>query len=109
MTTINLPSITHLPKENIPQFKKNTDCVSIDKIHYIFHYNEFKKQIFNPYKIFFKLEFVKKFENTCHHMFKKVGFGIFVFVFNGKIHTYQVFANTTELKPGSNKITKKHL
>lgn len=49
MTTINNLS---LPKENIPKFKKNIDCVSVDKIHYIFHYNEFKKQIFNPYKIF---------------------------------------------------------
>lgn len=109
MTTINLSSITDFPKENIPKFKKNTDCVSIANIQYIFHYNEFKKQIFNPYKIFLKPEFVKNFENTCNHMFKKVGFGIFVFIFNGKIHTYQVFANITELKPGSNKITKKHL
>ena len=39
-------------------------------------------------------------------MFKKVGLGIFVYILDGKIHTYQVFANTTEEKPGSNKITK---
>jgi hypothetical protein len=110
MTTINnLSSLSSLPKENIPKFKKNTDCVMIDKIHYIFNYNEFKEKIYDKYKSFLKPEFVKKFENTCEHIFKKVGLGIFVFVVNGKIHTYQVFANTSELKPGTNKITKKHV
>jgi hypothetical protein len=101
--------LSDIPKENIPTFKKNVNCVKIDKIHYIHSYNEFKSKIINEFTKLIKPDCVDKFLNTCDHMFKKVGLGIFVYILNGKIHTYQVFANTTEVKPGSNKITKKQL
>jgi hypothetical protein len=98
-----------IPKENIPKFKQNINCVKIDKIHCIHSYNEFKRTIINEFKKLIKPECIDKFSNTCEHMFKKVGFGIFVYILNGTVHTYQVFANTTDEKPGSNKITKKQL
>jgi hypothetical protein len=101
--------LSDIPKENVPKFKKNINCVKIDKIHYIHSYNEFKSTIITEFKKLIKPECIDKFSNTCEHMFKKVGLGVFVYILNGKIHTYQVFANTTEEKPGSNKITKKQL
>ena len=99
----------NIPKENIPKFKKNINCVMIDKIHIIHSYADFKRTIINTFIKLIKPEYVDKFSNTCEHMFKKVGLGIFVYILNGVVHTYQVFANKTEEKPGSNKITKKQL
>jgi len=101
--------LSDIPKENVPKFKKNVNCVKIDKIQYIHSYVDFKKTIINKFIKLIKPDYADKFLNTCEHMFKKVGLGIFVYILNGKIHTYQVFANTTEEKPGSNKITKKQL
>jgi len=101
--------LSNIPKENVPKFKKNINCVKIDKIKYIHSYVDFKKNIINKFTKLIKPDCVDKFLNTCEHMFKKVGLGIFVYILNGKVHTYQVFANTTEEKPGSHKITKKQL
>jgi hypothetical protein len=102
-------NLSDVPKENVPKFKKNINCVMIDKIHIIHSYADFKRTIINKFTKLIKPECVDKFSNTCEHMFKKVGLGIFVYILNGTVHTYQVFANTTEEKPGSNKITKKQL
>ena len=104
-----MESQIHIPKERIPDFENKNNCCKFEKIHFIHSYKEFNNIIINPFTPLIKPENSSNFKNTCRHMFKKVGFGVFVFIMNGKIHTYQVFANTTELKPGSNKITKKHL
>ena len=103
-----MESQIHIPKERIPDFENKNNCCKFEKIHFIHSYKEFNNIIINPFTPLIKPENSSNFKNTCRHMFKKVGFGVFVFIMNGKIHTYQVFANTTELKPGSNKITKKH-
>lgn len=96
-----------LPKERKPTLINKNNCVKLKNVNYIFDYSKFDKIIIQPFKNIIKNESIEKFENTCNHMFKKVGYGIFVFILNGEIHTYQVFANTTEIKPGSQILTKK--
>jgi hypothetical protein len=48
-----------------------------------------------------------KLETTSRFMFDMVGYGIFVFIKNGKIHTFQPFANIFEMKPSTTKLTSK--
>ena len=48
-------------------------------------------------------------ETTSRFMFDVVGYGIFVFIKNGKIHTFQPFANIFETKPSTSKITGKDI
>ena len=98
-----------LPKERKPTLINKNNCVKLKNVNYIFDYSKFDKIIIQPFKNIIKNESIEKFENTCNHMFKKVGYGIFVFILNGEIHTYQVFANTTEIKPGSQILTKKKI
>ena len=100
-----------LPNENIPEFKKTKqkNCYKLENSNVIHSYAKFDSTIIQQYMKLFKDEHKKKFEITCKHMFKKVGYGIFIFILTGKIHTFQIFANTTEIKPGSNKITKNQI
>jgi hypothetical protein len=98
-----------IPNENKPVLKKNKNCYVLEDIKYIHSYKIFNNTIIQPYIKLFKDEHQKRFQVTCDHMFKKVGFGIFVYILKGKIHTFQIFANTTEKKPGTNKITKKQI
>lgn len=98
-----------LPKERKPILIEKDNCVKLQNVKYIHDYSKFDKIIIQPFKNIIKDQFIEKFVNTCNHMFKKVGFGVFVFILNGEIHTYQVFANTTEIKPGSQNVTKKQI
>jgi len=95
------------PKERLPKLIEKNNCFSLKNVKYIHDYSKFKKIIIEPFLQIIK-EFAKEnFVNTCNYMFRNVGYGVFVFVLNGKIHTYQLFANTTTTKPGSKRITKK--
>lgn len=95
------------PKERLPKLIEKNNCFSLKNVKYIHDYSKFKKIIIEPFLQIIK-EFAKEnFVNTCNYMFRNVGYGAFVFVLNGKIHTYQLFANTTTAKPGSKRITKK--
>ena len=100
---------TNLPKERIPTIHEKNNCLKLKNIKYIHDYNNFNKFIIQPFLTIIKPEFREKFINTCNHMFKIVGYGVFVFILNGKIHTYQLFANTTEIKPGIISIRKRQL
>jgi hypothetical protein len=91
-------------EERVPDliFNEN-NCLrySLSYIHgkqdYYEWIDSFKTEI--PPPIFSKLE------NTSRFMFDKVGYGIFVFIKNGKIHTFQPFANIFEYKPSTMKLT----
>ncbi len=96
-----------LPKERKPKLVEKNNCISLKNIKYIHDYSTFFKQIIQPFQRIIKERYQANFINTCDYMFKDVGYGVFVFVLNGKIHTYQIFANTTTTKPGSHAITKK--
>lgn len=99
----------NLPKERKPILIEKNNCIKLKNITCIHSYSKFDKIIIQPFKNIIRENYVEKFINTCQHMFNKVGFGIFVFILNGEIHTFQLFANTTEIKPGSQTITKKQV
>jgi hypothetical protein len=96
-----------LPKERKPILVEKNNCISLKNIKYIHDYSKFKKIIVDPFLQIIRKSARDKFINTCDYMFKNVGYGVFVFILNGKIHTYQLFANITTVKPGSKCITKK--
>lgn len=96
-----------LPKERKPKLVEKNNCISLKNIKYIHDYSTFFKQIIQPFQPIIKERYQENFINTCNYMFKDVGYGVFVFIVDGKIHTYQIFANTTTTKPGSRAITKK--
>ena len=98
-----------LPKKRVPVLIEKNNCIKLKHIKYIHDYNKFNKFIIHPFKQIIKPELHEKFVNTCQYMFKNVGFGVFVFILNGEIHTYQIFANITDIKPGTQNITKKQL
>jgi hypothetical protein len=98
-----------IPKENHPILKKKKKCYALEDIKYIHSYKDFNNIIIEPYITLFKDDHKKSFQITCDHMFKKVGYGVFVYILKGQIHTFQIFANTTETKPGSNNITKRQI
>lgn len=100
---------SNLPKERIPTIHEKNNCLKLKNIKYIHDYTKFNKFIIQPFLTIIKPDFREKFINTCDHMFKNVGYGVFVFILNGKIHTYQIFANTTEIKPGTRSIRKRQL
>ena len=99
----------NLPKERKPIMIEKDNCIKLKNITYIHSYNAFDKIIVQPFKKIMQESCVEKFINTCEYMFKKVGFGVFVFVLNGEIHTFQLFANITETIPGSESITRKQI
>lgn len=103
MSTIKIKLI----QERKPKLIEENNCISLKNIRYIHTYSDFNKNIIEPFKEIIKETHIDKFVNTCNYMFKNVGYGVFVFILEGKIHTYQIFANTTEIKPGSKCITKK--
>jgi hypothetical protein len=105
MTTLK----ENFPKERKPILTEKDNCIKLKNITYIHDYSKFDKIIIQPFKKVIKEDYVEKFINTCDYMFKKVGFGVFVFILNGEIHTFQLFANTTETIPGSKSITKKQM
>jgi len=94
-----------LPETNVPIF--NDNCLSVKKIKYIHNYNDFTDIIINPFKKIVREKYVTHFIDTADLIFKNVGFGAFVFILNGNIHTFEVFANTSHIKPGSKKFTKR--
>ena len=96
----------NLPKERKPILIEKNNCVELKNTNYIHDYNKFCK-FMQPFKNIIKPEYLQNFENTYNIMFKKVGYGVFVFILEGNIHTFQIFANTTQVKPGSQNITKK--
>ena len=98
-----------LPKKRVPTLYEKNNCIKLKHIKYIHDYNKFDKFIVQPFKQIIKTELHEKFVNTCQYMFKNVGYGVFVFILNGEINTYQIFANTSEIKPGTQNITKKQL
>lgn len=99
--------MVQIPKERKPKLIEKNNCISLHNIRYIHDYVTFCKVIIEPFQTIVKELYREKFINTCDYMFKDVGYGVFVFILEGNIHTYQVFANTTEIKPGSQVITKK--
>lgn len=99
----------NLPKERIPALYEKNNCFKLKNVKYIQDYKSFNKIIIQPFLTIIKPESCQKFINTCDYMFKNVGYGVFVFILNGKIHTYQLFANTTEIKPGTLSITKRQI
>jgi hypothetical protein len=105
MTTLK----ENLPKERKPMLTEKDNCIKLKNVTYIHDYYKFDKIIIQPFKKVIKEDYVEKFINTCDYMFKKVGFGVFVFILNGEIHTFQLFANITEAIPGSQSITKKQI
>jgi len=105
MTTLK----ENLPKERKPTLTERNNCIKLINITYIHDYSKFDKIIIQPFKKVIKEDYVEKFINTCDYMFKKVGFGVFVFILNGEIHTFQLFTNTTETISGSQTITKKQI
>ena len=96
-----------LPKINVPIFNDTDNCFKIKKIKFAHNYNDFNNTVINPFKKIIKDEYLSNFIETAEMMFKIIGYGAFVFVLNGDIHTFQVFANTSNIKPGSEKFTKK--
>lgn len=96
----------NLPKERKPILIENNNCLKLKNIKCIHDYYKFNKFI-KPFKNIIKPDYLDKFLNTCNIMFNKVGYGAFVFILEGNIHTFQLFANTTQVKPGSQSITKK--
>lgn len=98
-----------LPKERKPILSEKDNCIKLKNVTYIHDYSKFDKIIIQPFKKVIKEDYVEKFINTCDYMFKKVGFGVFVFILNGEIHTFQLFANITETIPGSQNVTKKQI
>ena len=98
----------NLPKERKPILIEKNNCVELKNTNYIHDYNKFCK-FMQPFKNIIKPEYLQNFENTYNIMFKKVGYGVFVFILEGNIHTFQIFANTTQVKPGSQNITKKKI
>jgi hypothetical protein len=100
---------SNLPKERIPMLYEKNNCVKLKNVKFIHDYFKFNKFIIQPFLTIIKSDSRENFINTCDYMFKNVGYGAFVFILNGKIHTYQLFANTTEIKPGTQVITKRQL
>ena len=105
MTTLK----ENLPKERKPTLTEKNNCIKLKNITYIHDFSKFDKIIIQPFKKVIKEDYVEKFINTCDYMFKKVGFGVFVFILNGEIHTFQLFANTTETISGSQTITQNQI
>ena len=105
MTTLK----ENLPKKRKPTLIEKNNCIKLINITYIHNYATFDKIIIQPFKKIIKEDYVEKFINTCDYMFKKVGFGVFVFILNGEIHTFQLFANTTETISGSQTITQNQI
>jgi hypothetical protein len=106
---MNYINKSDLPKKRLPILYEKENCVKLKNVKYIHDYLKFNKLIVEPFQYIIKAQLRENFINTCEHMFKKVGYGIFVFILDGEIHTYQVFANTNEIKPGSQILTKKHI
>ena len=100
---------SNLPRERIPTLYEKNNCFKLKNVRYIHDYKKFNKLIIQPFLTIIKPDSHEKFINTCEYMFKNVGYGVFVFILNGKIHTYQLFANITEIKPGTRSITKRQL
>jgi len=96
-----------IPKERKPTLVEKQGCIYLKNIRYIHDYKTFSKHIIQPFLSIIKPTKQFAFLNTCNYMFHDVGYGVFVFILEGNIHTYQVFANTTELKPGTQSITRK--
>lgn len=99
----------NLPKKRLPILYEKDNCIKLKNIKYIHDYNNFNKCIIEPFKNIIKPESQENFVNTCLYMFKNVGYGVFVFILNGEIHTYQIFANITDIKPGTQNITRKQI
>lgn len=95
------------PKERKPVLVEHNNCIVLKHIKYIHDYSNFLSKIINPFTNVIKETHRDKFINTCNYMFKNVGYGVFVFILEGKIHTYQIFANNTTTRPGSQCISKK--
>ncbi len=96
-----------IPKERKPKLVEKKNCIYLKDINYIHDYKTFSKYIIQPFKSIIKPSKQTAFQNTCDYMFKDVGYGVFVFILEGNIHTYQLFANTTDTKPGGQVITRK--
>lgn len=80
--------------------KKETHCFSWDA---------FDERIVSPFSAYFsgrgERAYAAKFRRSCEHMFRNIGFGIFVYVHDGGMHTVQLFANNTETTPALEGLT----
>jgi hypothetical protein len=91
-------------EERIPRLLTTTnDCYNY-KLSYI-HSKDDYYEFMDTFKPLVKPSMTMAVMNTAKYMFDIVGYGIFVFIQNGKIHTFQPFANIYDIKPGSEKIT----
>ena len=72
----------NLPKERKPILIEKNNCVELKNTNYIHDYNKFCK-FMQPFKNIIKPEYLQNFENTYNIMFKKVGYGVFVFILEG--------------------------
>ena len=79
---------SELPKINVPIFNDTDNCFNIKKIKFIHNYNDFNNTVINPFKKIIKDEYLSNFIETSDMMFKIIGYGAFVFILNGDIHTF---------------------
>ena len=95
-------------EERIPYLLKNTDNCFKYKLSYI-HAVEDYNDIIRSFKPLMHPTHYTRLTNTSRFIFDTIGYGIFVFIQNGKIHTFQPFANIYQTKPNTNKITTKQM
>jgi hypothetical protein len=90
-------------ESRLPRLESEVNDCYIYKFSYIHGYTDFIDFI-NDYKQIIKPSKLAAFLNTCDHMFNNIGYGAMVYIKDGKIHTYQPFANIYKIKDGSEKI-----
>jgi hypothetical protein len=79
------------------------------KAPHCFSWAAFDERVVSPFSAYFEgrgeRAYAARFRRSCEHMFRNVGFGIFVYVHEGGLHTVQPFANNTETTPALEGLT----
>ena len=96
-----------IPEKNIPYLHKLNKCYELKNLNTILNYTQFEKDILYAYQPMINSKNLTKFIHTCEFMWNTVGTGIFVCILNGKLHSFQYFANITSIKPSLKKLTHK--
>lgn len=103
-----------LPPTRIPQLVTNKDGAMDylrDESLIVHDFTDLDAKMITPFAEYLAKHYSKayaaKFRRSCEYMFKVVGFGMFVFVHGGKIHTMQIFANMTSTAPMLEGVTSK--
>ena len=108
MTKKKSPTLKKSPnknlEENIPELSKIKSECYVYSLNYIHGDLDFKDFI-ESYKSIMTPSYFKRLVHTSKFMFENVGYGIFICLKNGKIHTFQPFANIYDEKKNTNNLT----